>query len=176
MDKTKRSQYQIELLSLPEGNHCYHYDIDGDFFAGMESDDVHSGDLTAEVEVIKSKTSIEVRFEIKGVAVVSCDRCLGMISMPVDVEDSVFVRFGAEYFDDGSDTIVVSEADGVFDLSWLMYEYIVLALPAVRMHEEGECDSEMIKLVDEYSPENQKKKNEKDEVDPRWAALKNINN
>ena len=58
-----------------------------------------------------------------------------------------------------------------FDVSSLIYEYIILAVPLHRVHPEGECNPEVIALLTANdAPET----TEEDNIDPRWAALKDI--
>jgi uncharacterized metal-binding protein YceD (DUF177 family) len=55
-----------------------------------------------------------------------------------------------------------------------IYEMMVLALPSKRVHpgiEDGSLDSDILKKLEELSPER-KKKNEN--TDPRWDDLKKL--
>lgn len=177
MDDPKQSQYQLELLKLPLGNTHYHFDIDRSFFEKIASDEVSDGDISVDLEVRKMADTIEIAIDMVGEVSGVCDRCLGAITLPVDVEETIYVKFGAEFNDEGDDVITVPEEDGVFDISWLLYEYIVLALPVVKVHDEGECDKDMEMIIEQLRPGNKKNEiNGNDEVDPRWAALKNILN
>ena len=56
-----------------------------------------------------------------------------------------------------------------FDVSSLIYEYIILAVPMYRVHPEGQCNPEVIAMLTAKPEEPEEK-----DIDPRWAALKDI--
>ncbi|HKJ79252.1 MAG TPA: DUF177 domain-containing protein, partial [Prolixibacteraceae bacterium] len=66
------------------------------------------------------------------------------------------------------------------NLAQLIYEYISLAIPLKRVHPEdkngdSQCDTEMLDKINNYvQPEVDK--DEEENVDPRWAALKKLKN
>ena len=62
--------------------------------------------------------------------------------------------------------------DGVLDLTPLFNEELLVSIPIRNVHDEGECDDKMLALFEKYS--NKRKETKKEEIDPRWAALKNI--
>ncbi|MGM9805045.1 MAG: YceD family protein [Candidatus Aphodosoma sp.] len=168
-------QYQLQLKTLPEGDFEYHYHLDDGFFSGADALDIKHGSVDADVVVHKTSLSIGIDIALSGCVDVICDRCLEMMSVPVRFEDSLSVRFGPEYSEDDDNMIVIPEDEGVFDISWLLYEYVELSLPMIHVHPEGECNPVMIGIIDNLSAEKQVKE-ENDEVDPRWVALKNILN
>jgi uncharacterized metal-binding protein YceD (DUF177 family) len=55
-----------------------------------------------------------------------------------------------------------------------MYEMIMLALPARSAHKKNECNEDMVRLIEQYMSKPDPK-DDKDNIDPRWAALKNLN-
>ena len=178
MDEVKQSQYQLDLLSMPMGVKQYHFCLDYAFFALVESDEITKGNISADIEVKKSIANVEISIVMEGEVEGTCDRCLAPLMLDVDVDETIYVKLGERYCDEGDDTITISEEDGVYDIAWLLYEYIVLSLPAVKIHEDGECDEEMVERIEALQPGHQEtvKDEENDEVDPRWAALKNILN
>ncbi|UTW63826.1 DUF177 domain-containing protein [bacterium SCSIO 12741] len=56
-------------------------------------------------------------------------------------------------------------------MSQLLYEFIHLALPLKNVHNEGECDPEMVKKIEEL---NYGEGEEEESTDPRWNALKSL--
>jgi uncharacterized metal-binding protein YceD (DUF177 family) len=57
-----------------------------------------------------------------------------------------------------------------------LYELISLSLPAKMVHEDGDCNEEMVELINKYQqPSSDSKTDEDDDIDPRWSALKNLN-
>ena len=77
-----------------------------------------------------------------------------------------------EVFTEETDDVAVVDPDSHdFDVSTLIYEYIILAIPMHRVHPEGQCNPEVIALL---SKEETPDETEEETIDPRWAALKNI--
>jgi uncharacterized metal-binding protein YceD (DUF177 family) len=79
--------------------------------------------------------------------------------------------------DNTEEIILLNRNEHELDVSGLIYEYIMLAVPLFkRCEEEGNtqwCDQEMIEKLKSLSvpePENE------DTADPRWEALRNIKN
>jgi uncharacterized metal-binding protein YceD (DUF177 family) len=50
-----------------------------------------------------------------------------------------------------------------------------MAIPSRSVHDEGECDEEMVKLIEKFQNQPKEEKNKEDDIDPRWSALKNLN-
>lgn len=175
MTDAKTTQYQLQLKTLPQGDFEYHYHLDDSFFAEVDAMDVKSGSVNVNVTVHKTALTIEIGIELNGTVSVTCDRCLELMTLPVRFSDTLCVKFGTEYSEEDDNLIVVPEDEGIFDISWLLYEYVELSLPIVHIHPDGQCNPEMTGIINRLSAVNQPKE-ETDEVDPRWAALKNILN
>ena len=56
----------------------------------------------------------------------------------------MLVKFSNEVRDYDGEVMWISPADGEVSLVQYIYESIVLALPYSRVHEEGECNPEML--------------------------------
>lgn len=168
----KNIKYDIDLKGLASDCECYSYHIDDAFFAGLECLDIKGGDVCVEAEIRKVKESFELTLKCRGSVTVVCDRCLDDMSIDVDTEDVVPVKFGAENEDSG-DAVIVSEDEGILDLSWLIYEFISLSLPLQHVHEDGGCNKEMMACLAAHSPSGNVLADE-EEADPRWNELKKI--
>ena len=78
------------------------------------------------------------------------------------------------------------ENEGVLNIAWHLYEFIVLAIPIMHTHPDGECNEAMMDKYNQYvvrhidedqdDCETDDVTNESDRTDPRWDALKNISN
>jgi len=68
------------------------------------------------------------------------------------------------------------------DFSQPFYEFICLLIPSRKIHPEGECNQEMLKVMDNYliveskDVESEDQEEDDEEVDPRWAALNKLKN
>ena len=70
--------------------------------------------------------------------------------------------------------MILPHGEHQLDLSQYMYEMIVLAVPLKKIHPgiaDGSLKSDVLKKLDELSPE---KKKDIKETDPRWDDLKKL--
>jgi len=166
--------------------------LDDHFFSAIEATDIQKGNLTCVVEISQNLGGYELKFHTTGFVMVQCDRCLDEMQLPIATKNHLNVKFGEENADEGDDLIVVSEEEGVLDVAWHVYEFIVLALPIKHVHKKGECNEEMYEeyckhLVsakhldldeecededDDDEFETNEEQNESSSIDPRWEKLK----
>nr|WP_236263851.1 DUF177 domain-containing protein [Dysgonomonas sp. Marseille-P4677] len=172
---------------MSEGKHEFKYDLDKGFFSLIDDGtaDVKKGDLNVIVSLKKTAVTFELNFAITGVVLVSCDRCLDDIAMDVDTKNKLIVKFGKEYSEESDEIVIIPEEDGEINIAWFLYEFIVLSLPAKRVHPAGTCNKAMssklnkhrAKSVDEESDDDVDDDMSLDEddssfTDSRWDALK----
>lgn len=151
------------------------YNLGDEFFQNLEDAEVEAGDVKAEVKVSKIGDAFMLDFAVEGDVKVPCDRCLGLVDIYVENEGSVKVLFGDVETNDDEDWIVLDDREDGVDVTWLIYEVIALGLPMQRLHEEGECDEEMLSILEKYTSNRVPEEKNEDEIDPRWEALKNLN-
>ncbi len=75
-----------------------------------------------------------------------CDRCLDDLVYDVDLSDSVLV-YGGDGEPANDEAKMLPSRSYVYDLSWDVYESVVLSLPLQRVHAEAECNSAMMKYL-----------------------------
>ena len=170
-------EYKIPFKGLKIGKHEFQFEINDAFFAEFEYSLVKNGNLKAELELDKQETLMILNFKIQGELKFNCDVCLSDYPSKVDIKERQIVKFsGDENLEDNTDEIIVlTKNDFEIDVSELIYEYINLSVPYIsRCDDEGNtqwCDKEMIGKLNELSAEN---KEEYENDDPRWEALKKI--
>ena len=113
-----------------------------------------------------------MNFIIKGTVVVPCDLCLDDMEQPVKAESRLVAKFGKENSED-DDLVIVDENEGILDVSWFMYESIVLNIPIKHVHAPGKCNREMMKALEAHSATRSDVEVE-DTMDPRWSELLKI--
>lgn len=165
-------EYCIDLKALNEGRSAFHYAIDDRFFRAVESTDIHGGKLDAEVVVQKTSSFFELTFHIAGEVTIACSKCLDDMQQPIETTERMLVRFGEEY-EELDELVVVSEAEGCIDVSWFIYELIMLDIPIQHVHEPGKCNAEMLDKLAQHSATQ---KEETREIDPRWSKLNELKN
>ena len=172
-------EYKIPFKGLKIGKHDFRFEIGKAFFNEFEYSLVKSANLVVDLELDKQETLLILLFSINGNIHLNCDVCLANFPFIVEIEERQIVKFtGDENLEDNTDEIMVlNRSDFEIDVSGLIYEYINLSVPYIsRCGDEGNtewCDKEMIRKLDDLSGEN---KEESNNVDPRWEALKNIKN
>ncbi len=163
---------KIDLKGLEEERSSFRYALDDAYFKAVKATQVKKGNLFCDLTICKSAGCYELYFHIEGLVTIPCDRCLEDMEQKICTDESVVVKFGEEPAEDG-DVITISENEGIVDVSWLIYEFIVLDIPVSHHHSEGQCNAGMLKLLDAYqSPRN--KKAEESKTDPRWRELERL--
>jgi len=162
--------YKIDLKNLKEDEIVRQFNLDDSFFSSLEGSQLEHGSLHVSVSIRKMTGFFELSFHTEGTVTVSCDRCLDDMDQPIEADNRLVVKLGDTYSDD-DDTLTINEDEGILDLSWLMYEFIMLAIPIKHVHAPGKCNSAMTQKLDELSGAVRSSKEESGMVDPRWETL-----
>lgn len=163
--------YSVQVLGLKNGHQEMRFKLGDSFFEAFEGDEINGGDVDAVVEIEKSGVQSDFRVSVSGVVKTVCDRCLEPLDVEIENSEEFAVRVGETACMDDDELVVLSEQDAVLDLSSRLFEMCVVALPTVRVHEEGKCNEEMVRILEAHAPNSG---NEENTSDPRWDALKNI--
>ncbi len=188
----KFTEYKLQLKGLPEGTHQYEYHLGKKFFENMENTDIHDADLTVTLVVVYKNDRYDLNFDIKGEVVLICDRCLDDLHFPIETSYNVVVEYGSDYNDDTDGLLIIPTSDSSLNVAYMIYDTVVLAIPIKHVHPLGKCNRQMSALLrkhrsrpqgedaelEEELIEQMDSMTESDEspVDPRWNALKGINN
>ena len=78
-------KYFVELRSLKKFPHNELFTVSDEFFDD-EKPDIEGGDLNVDVEVRRLGDGYSIDIRLDGTVRVVCDRCLGMLDMPVEAE------------------------------------------------------------------------------------------
>ena len=163
----------IPVSGLALGSHSFQYEIDDDFFAGMDYSEVQQGRVDVKLDIDRQETMLTLHFDLKGSVRVPCDRCADEFDLPIESSQDFFLKLGTENAEESDDVAVVSAELSEYDIRPLVYEYIILAIPMHRVHPEGECNPEVLAMLNAEA-EVPAEEEASDDIDPRWAALKDI--
>ena len=181
--------YNVDLKNLTPGVHEFEYLLENKFFVDIDGDQVQKGKVKVRLTVKRSSMMFEMNFQIEGVVMVPCDRCLDDMEIPVDTHNRLVVKFGKEYAEESDEVVVIPEDEGAINLAWFLYEFIALAIPMKHVHAPGKCNKAMTSKLskhmrttpddemaeDTFAPEEVELMNEEEtQVDPRWDELKKI--
>ncbi|MEN5235207.1 DUF177 domain-containing protein [Sphingobacterium faecium] len=172
-------QYRIPFSGLNAGKHNFEFEINKKFFDCFEHSIVKDGHLTANVELQKQENLLILNFTVVGDIQLTCDICLSEFPSPITLKERILVKFTAEdWTDNTEEVLVLSKSDHELDLTELLYEYINLAVPLfTKCSDQGRnitCDPEMLAHISIEQPKEDQA--EEENIDPRWAALRNIKN
>ena len=171
--------YGIPFKGLKEGKHLFNYDIGAGFFELFEQPLIEKGALKAIIELNKSSALLTLSFKIEGEVETVCDNCLEALTLPVENESLMYIKFGEEYDEPTEEIIVLPHEENEINVAQLIYEFICVALPIRHVHPEDEngsvtCNTEMLNQLNNYLVEEGTDEEQDDDMDPRWAALKNL--
>lgn len=177
-EKLIREQFKLRLSGVENGTYSYSVDCDKSFFELAELSDILDGHLNLQIEMTKTEKLVNLKFHFEGSVDAVCDRCLLPVTLPMDFDDNLLVKLVPEVEegenDDDDDIWVLEENTYEIDVFHFVYESIMLAMPLRVVHEDDEngnstCDPEVVKKLEEMS-----KRQDEEETDPRWDALKNL--
>ncbi len=181
--------FDIEIIKLKEGEHEFSFDIGDDFFVHFEANDIiEKGNLKARVILDKQVNLLEATFDIEGTVELTCDRSLEKFDHPLSIEQKIRYKYGPEEQEINEEIIMITRDTPSINMAQLFYEFIILALPAKKIHpdyinelDEDDLDSQG-QLVywsdepDDSSPTSNtpSEDDSEDHTDPRWEALRKL--
>lgn len=175
--------FVIPFIGLKLGKHDYQFEITETFFEAFEDDAVSStsepieeASIELSVQLDKKPEMLTLDFSFSGQVFVNCDRCLDRMSLSVESQDRILIKFGEQTFDETDEIVVLPESTFQINLAQFAYELLILALPIRRVHPDGECDPEMVQHLQVQEEEEEDIEAEEPPTDPRWAALANLKN
>lgn len=161
-------EFYIPFKGLNIGVHNYKWDISHKFFDAIDNSEIDDAAIDVELDLEKQERMMICNFKITGSVFVKCDRCLDKLELPVNKEDTLYIKFGAESEDEADDVLTIGDSEYQIDISNLINEFITLSLPLKKVHsaDGSGCNEEVINKLEELSGKNS--------VDPRWEKLKNL--
>ncbi|SFU27570.1 Uncharacterized metal-binding protein YceD, DUF177 family [Pustulibacterium marinum] len=175
MDKFK--EYTIPFVGLKEGKHQFQYQIDNEFFELFDFTEFNSAAVNVDITLNKKSTMLELQFKSKGTVNVDCDLSSEPFDLPIKGEIMLVVKFGEEFNDENEELLIIPHGEHQINVAQYMYEMIVLSVPAKRVHpgiKDGTLSSDILKKLEELQPKEKDKKNNDEDIDPRWNTLKKL--
>ena len=167
----------VQFSGLESGRYEYNYTLDNSFFERFKNEELREGEVNFAVVLEKRERLLMFNFAFHGVVKTICDRCLGELEVPVSGEETLCVKFSDTETSDKEDVVILPEGEHQIDLAQWMYEYVAVRMPMQKVHEEGQCDPEMLQYISEErepSEEDEVREMGEGETDPRWDALKTL--
>ncbi|MBN7816063.1 YceD family protein [Algoriphagus pacificus] len=181
--------FDIEVIKFVEGRHEIEFEIGDSFFQHFEDNNlVEKGQMIVRIIMDKGAHLIEMDFHIQGTVNLICDRSLEEFEQPLDIHEKMIYKFGSEEKEINEDVMMITRDTPSVNVAQLIYEFILLNLPAKKIHpdyrnelddEDFEGEGGIVYLDDENFEDDELEDNSKEEpkeIDPRWASLKNLKN
>lgn len=165
------SEFIIPFKGLSDEVHNFEFDIDRQFFEVIEDTDIRDGEVKVWLVFDKQPRLFTLQFTLQGEVMLACDRCLSDLTLPVDAENTLYIRLGDHAEEESEDVILMPDTEYQIDVSNFIHEFIVLSLPMRKVHGEDDaegssCDPDMLSRLNEHP--------QSDDIDPRWEALKKL--
>ncbi len=173
----KLKAYTIPFVGLKIGTHHFDYKIDNTFFEDFEYDEFNTVDVDIDLKFEKKTTLMELHFSSKGFVNINCDLTNEPYNQDVSDNYKLIVKFGDAYNDDNEEILIVPHGEYEINVAQYIYELIVLAVPAKRIHpgvEDGTLQSDILSKLEELSPKQDNKNTTSEDTDPRWDNLKKL--
>ncbi len=150
------SPLQIDLAQASQQGSTLNISLNDSYFKGLDQEEIEGGQFDVKLTVKPAQNDIySIKVEVEGVAKVLCDRCLDVLSLPVNAIETIKVKDGAVEDFDGEDLRYTEGRNTKFDFSWDIYEIIETSLPLQRVHPIGECNPEMIGQILTIAPDEE---------------------
>ena len=145
--------YKIAYKGLKVGSYDFDFKVDNTLFEAFEAEEIKGGSCNVQVKLTRTEAMLELNIAINGEVICECDRCLEDCPIAIDYNDNLLVKFSDEtdYYD--GEVMWISPAEDIVDLTQYIYESIVLSLPYSRVHQDGECNPEMLASFSEITEE-----------------------
>lgn len=182
-----KQNFKIPFVGLKIGVHSFEFDIDNTFFDSIEYSIIHKGNVKVELQLEKKETMLIGNYSIKGLVETNCNRCNDPFEVDIEGEYRLIYKFGKEPTNDET-LIIIYPEEFEIDVKENILELITVSLPIRAVHDEGDCNEEVLSILDEYilisndevaeATEVESKDDQNDEensnTDPRWSALKKL--
>ncbi|CAN5880546.1 DUF177 domain-containing protein [soil metagenome] len=177
-------KYNIGIAKLKDKKHEFSFDLNDSFFSLFDQSLINGGDLKADVTLDKTELLITLDFNIRGDLNLTCDRTLEEFAYPVDIQETLLVRFGAEELELADNAIQITPDTTTLNVAQHIFDYLGLAVPMKKLHprcvaedrqrEQDEGAEVMHIFSTKPAPGSEEGEGGDDDgsADPRWDALK----
>lgn len=155
---TASKHFSLPYSGMKDGMHHYSMHVDDQFFNSFDQSLLSGCDFNIDLDVDKRSSMSVLIFRIKGSVSISCDRCLADIRLPVETEKTLHVKIGNP--EDSDDEVIYIEEDAVdLDLSSIIFEFICLAMPLIKVIEceklnPRPCNMDVLKHLNQMEDES----------------------
>lgn len=171
----QHKEFIIPFSGLKQGKHEFEYTIENTFFESFEYDEFNSADIKLDVTLNKMSTMMELEMRAVGTVNVDCDLTSEPYDQKIKADLELVVKFGEEYNNDNDEILIIPHGEHQINIAQYVYEMLVLSVPLKKVHPgvlDGTLHSEVLDKLEELQPKDTKEN--KEDIDPRWDALKKL--
>ncbi len=126
--------FEIAFVGLKPGIHEFNYEVDDQFFTGIENKDFANCTAQIKLHVDKKSSFLLLKFEVGGAADVLCDRCGNTIRKDLWDEFNMLVKLvenpdEMNEQEEDPDVFYISKTESHLHLNDWIYEFVVLSIP-----------------------------------------------
>ena len=161
-------EYVIPFSGLKAGKHEFSFKLNKEFLDTFNYTDIDDTACDVALTLDKKSNMLVFDSEITGWISCPCDRCADPVQVDIHGNNTLYVKFSDED-KEGTDEITYIKPEAYeFQIAPYLYEYLVTSIPHKRVHDEGNCNEEVIAKLEKLSSDQNK-------IDPRWGKLKDLN-
>ncbi len=171
----KKKEFSIPFSGLKQGKHEFEYEVRNEFFESFEYNEFNDANIDLKVEMNKTSTMLELVLNAQGHVNVNCDLSNEPFDLSIGDKLELVVKFGDSFNDENDEILIIPHGEHQVNIAQYVYEMIVLAVPHKRVHPkvlDGSMKSEALEKLKNLNPNSAK--DNKEETDPRWDALKKL--
>ncbi len=155
----KTRDFEIAFVGLKPGIHEFRYELNDEFFHERGAPDLSNVSAQVKLTLDKHTGFMMLKFEVGGLAEVSCDRCGNPLKLDLWDEFNMVVKLvdnpdEMNEQEEDPDIWYIQRTESHIDVSTWMYEFVLLSLPMQRMCSEDEmggpqCNKEVLAKLKE---------------------------
>lgn len=167
------NEFQINIFNLTNKLHEFDFEINDKLFSNQEFSLIEKGSGKCHLALEKSETMMNLHFKIEVEVELTCDRSLDTFRHPIKLEEDIIIKFGEEDYILSEEIEVIRKDTPSINIGDYIYEFISVAVPMKKLHPRFQDEENEPDLI--YTSEDEEEETEnKDNVDPRWEALKKL--
>jgi uncharacterized metal-binding protein YceD (DUF177 family) len=170
-----RREFDIAFVGLKPGVHEYNFSVNEKFFANYGEQEFTNCNANIKLTLDKKNGFLQLKFDVDGIAQVSCDRCSNPLQKQLWDEFNLIVKMvdnpdEMNEQEEDPDIYYISRGESHIRVADWIYEFVTLSVPMQKMCSEAEmggpqCNKEVLAKL--AAMKNEVKKN----TNPLWKGL-----
>lgn len=173
-----KKDFDIQFSGLKVGEHRFDYQYDSAFFLLFDYRDeaLKEAQFEATVFFTKNENALQLSFEIRGKALVSCDLSGEPFELPLQNQADLQVKFGDAFDDTNDEVLILPEGEHSLNVGQFLYELSVLSLPLKKVHPKYQDEEKAAEFLERMQGQQASDSDSEEQTDPRWNKLKELLN